>query len=215
LAVAGARCLVEAVMQRDLYQVPGVGPNASPAEIQEAYHRLARAYHPDVSGADTAAKFREVQEAYEILADADRRRDYHRQTESRGQPSRWTHSPGPRTSGAAEPVRPGRAGREENWARQGVESDLHLEFHMSPAEAARGGDVALELPVVERCPHCGGWGYRSVFLCRACGGTGHGVFSERFTLHVPPGLADGAVVRVDLHPLGILPDRLVIHVRVG
>ncbi len=63
---------------RDYYQILGVGRNASPQEIKRAYRQLARKYHPDVNPGDRQAeeRFKEINEAYEVLSDAERRRKY-------------------------------------------------------------------------------------------------------------------------------------------
>ena len=62
----------------DPYNVLGVNRSASEKEIKKAYRRLARRYHPDLnkSGKEAEIKFKEVQEAYEILSDTERRRNY-------------------------------------------------------------------------------------------------------------------------------------------
>ena len=62
---------------KDYYKTLGVERDASQADIKKAYRRLARKYHPDVSDApDAEARFKEVNEAYEVLGDADRRAQY-------------------------------------------------------------------------------------------------------------------------------------------
>jgi molecular chaperone DnaJ len=65
--------------KRDYYDVLGVPRAASPADIKSAYRRLARQHHPDMNQANPKAaeeKFKELSEAYEVLADADKRRQY-------------------------------------------------------------------------------------------------------------------------------------------
>jgi molecular chaperone DnaJ len=66
--------------KRDYYEVLGVGKDASLNEIKVAYRKLARKYHPDVNKEDPNAKekFIELQEAYEVLSDENKRRNYDR-----------------------------------------------------------------------------------------------------------------------------------------
>ena len=64
---------------RNYYQLLGVSPDASREEIQSAYRRLARCYHPDVNaGGDAAIRFNEVSDAYEVLHDPAQRARYDR-----------------------------------------------------------------------------------------------------------------------------------------
>lgn len=64
----------------DYYQVLGVGRNADQKEIKRAYRKLARQYHPDVNPGDAAAqeRFKQINEAYEVLSDPDKRAKYDR-----------------------------------------------------------------------------------------------------------------------------------------
>ena len=67
-----------AVKFRDYYDVLGVVKSASESEIKSAYRKLARKYHPDVNPGDKTAedKFKEVNEAYEVLSDPEKRKRY-------------------------------------------------------------------------------------------------------------------------------------------
>ena len=63
--------------KRDYYEVLGIEKSASKAEIKKSYRRLAKKYHPDVNkAADAEEKFKEVQEAYEVLSDDQKRSAY-------------------------------------------------------------------------------------------------------------------------------------------
>jgi molecular chaperone DnaJ len=189
-------------MEPDYYGILGVKETASPEEVQEAYRRLVKQYHPDRSGADTAGQFRAVQEAWETLGNPERRREYDR----RRRPQRSFAVGGPRWQ------------RTPGWDADpfaGADDALHLELRMTPAEAGWGGDVAVELPAWVRCWPCVGRGRLGHGLCPACRGRGRDLQPERFTLHVPAGLRNGAVVHVPLQDQDLVYAALVIHVRVG
>ncbi len=67
-----------AVDYKDYYTILGVDKHASQKEIQKAYRKLARTYHPDVNPGDKAAeeKFKEINEANEVLSDPEKRKKY-------------------------------------------------------------------------------------------------------------------------------------------
>jgi len=67
-------------VKRDYYEVLGISKGASEADVKKAYRKLARKLHPDVNPGDTTAqkKFQEVQEAYEVLQDPEKRQAYDR-----------------------------------------------------------------------------------------------------------------------------------------
>ncbi|MGL4831432.1 MAG: DnaJ domain-containing protein, partial [Propionibacteriaceae bacterium] len=65
-------------MDKDFYAVLGVSKNASETEIKKAFHKLARANHPDAHPGDAAAerRFKEVTEAHSVLSDSKQRQEY-------------------------------------------------------------------------------------------------------------------------------------------
>ena len=77
-------------MAKDLYQILGVGKNASEAEIKSAYRKLARKYHPDLNKDDKSAaeKFKEISNAYDIIGNAEKRQKYdNNEIDSDGKPT--------------------------------------------------------------------------------------------------------------------------------
>lgn len=68
--------------ERDPYKMLGLSHSAGQREIRAAYRSLAKKYHPDAGEGSSAERFRDVQDAYEILSNAERRRDYDRNSAS-------------------------------------------------------------------------------------------------------------------------------------
>ena len=87
------------IQQKDYYLILQVQPSAEPEVIQAAYRRLARKHHPDIENSD-ATQMQELNEAYEVLSNPDRRADYDRWYRLR----RWSSAPPPAWS--PTPTRP-------------------------------------------------------------------------------------------------------------
>src|SRR5215217_9535658 len=79
-------------VSKDLYKLLGLSRNASEEEIRKAHRKLVRKYHPDTNPEDLQAeeRFKEIQQAYEVLSDEKKRREYDEglRTSSRGSPGR-------------------------------------------------------------------------------------------------------------------------------
>ncbi|MCC7008394.1 MAG: J domain-containing protein [Acidobacteria bacterium] len=172
----------------DLYGVLGVARTASAAEVERAYRRLARRYHPGVNPGDrvSAEMYRQIQHAYDVLGDAGRRREYDGGGRLAPEPApaaATVRLEGFDFTAVAEGSRAATfselfADVFQDAAREAVApsrgADLELPLRVSFEEAARGGAVPLSVTRQERCAACAGHGQvrRPPAPCRECGGTG-------------------------------------------
>jgi DnaJ-class molecular chaperone len=144
---------------KDYYGILGVSRNASTAAIKRAYRRLAKQLHPEMGGEPAMGEaFRDVQAAYETLADAEQRRRYDEtlgRLEDRFSPLSWSFVRSPAAGDLRRPVRPG---------------SLSGEILLTPTEAEAGGVLPLDVPIYTSCPSCAmswplrqpGWRFRTV-----------------------------------------------------
>jgi len=164
-------------MAKDYYQLLGVHRNATDAELKRAYRRLALEYHPDKNPGNKSAeeKFKEVNEAYEVLSDAQKRAYYDQYgvapgTQAAGQG--FTGDMGDIFGNIFEEFFGG-GGRGRTRATVG--DDLRYNLKIGFDEAAFGITTKIRIPRWERCPECEGTGARSkesITVCTACRGTG-------------------------------------------
>ena len=164
--------------KRDYYEVLGVGRSATQEEIKKAYRRLARQYHPDVSNAsDAEARFKEINEAYEVLSDSEKRVTY----------DRFGHA-GPGLGGFGfdfgfrDPFEIfeevfGQGFGFRTSTRRGPRrgADLRYDLHLTFEEAVFGQEKEIEVTRHEVCPECEGSGAEpgtSPVRCSECNGTG-------------------------------------------
>jgi molecular chaperone DnaJ len=158
----------------DYYEILGVEKSATDAEIKKAYRRLAQRWHPDVNKDDEAAlKFKEINEAYQVLSDPERRQRYDLfgTVGSEGAPGGF---PGGFADifdaffGAAAAG----AGRR---GRPAAGSDLRYDLRISFEEAILGAEKEIEYPVLARCETCSGSGAKpgtQPITCPQCNGRG-------------------------------------------
>jgi molecular chaperone DnaJ len=169
---------------RDFYEVLGIRRDASSEEIKRAFRRLAREHHPDVNKDDPEAeRFKEINEAYQVLSDPERRAQYDQFGAVRpGGPGRAGEGFGPfedifdmffgRRPGA------GTAARDE--AEPGA--DLRADLDLTLEEAASGLDKTIDVTRLDTCPSCFGTGAErgsAPETCQTCGGAGEVRYSQR------------------------------------
>ncbi len=167
-------------MKRDYYEVLGVDRTATADEIRQAYRRLARQHHPDVTGDEpgSEARFKEINEAYEVLRDPQKRAVY----------DRYGHAglEGQAVGPAGYPFADlgdifdqifGFGTRPRSRSRPVVErgQDRRIRLRLELAEAAFGVTRTIEVARLERCESCGGTGAEpgtGSVVCRMCQGQG-------------------------------------------
>ena len=180
--------------KKDYYEVLGVSKNASQDEIKSAFRKLAKKYHHDVSKEpDAEAKFKEVQEAYAVLSDEDKRRQYdqfgHAAFQNGGGAGGAGGFGGFDFSGfdygdIFDNIFGGfgggfSSGRSSSRARRG--SDSLMRMKLTFEEAVFGCKKDIDLDVVEECSECDGKGGFGEETCDKCHGSGT-ITTEQHTI---------------------------------
>jgi molecular chaperone DnaJ len=183
-------------MPESLYDTLGVKKGASADEIKKAYRKLARQYHPDTNQGDKAAeeKFKQVQTAYDVLSDDEKRKAYDRygSTNGRGAPGpggpnvdfgdfEWSGDLGDILGGIFGNV--GGAGRGAGRGRPRSQpvrgADVETEVRLSFEDSLRGAEAKVPVELTVACSQCGGTGAEpgtAPVICPEC--NGRGVISE-------------------------------------
>jgi curved DNA-binding protein len=209
-----------AVKFQDYYEVLGVSRDAKDKDIKAAYRKLARKHHPDLHAEDEKSaaeeKFKQINEAYEVLSDSEKRAKYDRlgQNWQAGEEFRpppdmgGTHfySGSGGDSGFSDffesifggsrsgydPFGGGRTYRRQPQRGADAEAELVLTLE----EAYRGGDKTIGLSTQELCEHCAGTGISGSHFCPDCAGTGQKAGQRTLTVKIPSGTRDGAKIRL-------------------
>ena len=213
---------------KDYYQTLGVPRTASSDEIRKAFRTLARQYHPDVAKDKNKKaaeeKFKTINEAYEVLSDAEKRKKYDELGADWKEGAHFRPQPGGptyRTYG----TRPGPADPGEGFEFGGTGfSDFFEQFFgggrgaarsggFEETEVGRGHDIeavimvtleeamngsvrAISLRRNALCPECHGAGTKGRTLCPNCRGAGQVSITQTHKVKIPAGVRDGQRLRV-------------------
>ena len=179
--------------KRDYYEVMGVPKNASEDEIKKAYRKLAKQYHPDLNPGNKEAeeKFKEVNEAYEVLSDKEKRARYD-QFGHAGVDPNFGGGPGGGDPFGGVDIGDifgsffgggfGGARRQANPNAPRRGSDAEAVLTISFEEAAKGCKKQVSYAVVDSCESCHGTGAEpgtQSRTCPQCNGTGQVRISQR------------------------------------
>jgi molecular chaperone DnaJ len=171
--------------ERNLYSTLGVERNATDAEIKRAFRRLAQQWHPDVNqDASADGRFKEINEAYQVLSDPQRRQAYD-MFGTIGEAGDGAGFSG--GFGNFGDIFDAFFGGTQAGARRGhplAGSDLRYDLRITLEEAVRGVDKEIEFSILGRCETCSGSGAKpgtAPTVCDQCGGRGE-IRSTRRTM---------------------------------
>jgi len=202
---------------KDYYQILGVSRNASEKEIKQAYRRLARKHHPDLNPGDKSAeaKFKEINAAYEVLSNPEKRKKYDQFGEqweyaeqfakSGGQERvRWDFGKGSTTfeygdlSGFGDIFSSlfGDSGKGSRMRGPRRGQDIESTIEVSLEEAYHGSKRVIQLQTEEPCTACGGTGRVGNRVCTMCNGAGGKIIPKRLEVKIPAGVRDGSRIRI-------------------
>ena len=185
-------------LEKDYYKTLGVAKGASADEIKKSYRKLARQYHPDANKGDSKSeeRFKEISEAYNVLSDEKRRKEYDEARSmfgggglrmprgGQGGQGGYSFDLGDLFGGGGSSTTGGRlgdllggvfGGRGGTQARPRRGADLESETSLSFADSLDGTTVSLRLPSEGPCPTCRGTGAKAGTVpkvCPTCEGTG-------------------------------------------
>jgi molecular chaperone DnaJ len=221
---------------KNYYLTLGISRNESAQTIRQAFREQVKRYHPERVGTARAQVFDEVVEAYHMLSNSERRREYDRNL-----------SPADITAAGELPMAPkagesaglpqvspalrarsiliaslfdaalARVSRNLTQARaDGGKSaeGLDVQVVLSAAEALKGGIVQLTVPSCSPCHQCSGTGGEGLFPCDLCDGEGLRQETENLRVRVPENVGDGTHIKVPLRGLGPHNFYLCVRIRV-
>lgn len=203
-----------AVAYKDYYEVLGVPKTAGEKEIKSAYRKLARKWHPDANPdnpKEAEEKFKELQEAYAVLSDPEKRQKYDvlgsdwesaaRQAEQQ-QRYRTQHEPSTfEFDGFSDFFDTffsniGRRTTTTSARSPHRGQDLDGAIEITLRDAYAGGTKSISIQLQDRCPVCAGTGLRQQQICPNCHGTGTVLNNKTLEVTIPKGVRDGQRIRL-------------------
>jgi molecular chaperone DnaJ len=206
---------------KSYYDILGVNRNATDKDIKQAYRRLARRYHPDVNPGDKSAeaKFKEINAAYEVLSDKEKRQKYDKYGDKwqyadqfeqaarqQGQYQQYATDDGTTyhfggdiggMDSLFDELFGGLRGRgASRRSRIAHGQDLETNVEVTLEEAFSGTSRMIDLQGEQPCAACQGTGEIQNVPCSVCRGAGVVANVNRLEVKIPPGVTTGSRVRI-------------------
>lgn len=213
-------------MDKDYYEILGVSESDTPENIKLAYRKLARKWHPDVAGNsnNVLRKFKEINEAYEVLSDKVKKEEYDRarrfynyakngaenvrQKDNTTNPN--TQEKQQNNSFSDEYFKNFTKNIDEWFYGKNKKKDdsqktsaapqrgenVYTEVEISVMEAITGVEKVINMLQTSPCPKCGGRKFVNGSLCMFCNGKGEKTQHKKFTVKIPAGIKNGAKIRL-------------------
>jgi len=181
--------------KRDYYEVLGVTKSASASEIKKAYYKLAKQYHPDVNPGDAEAekKFKEINEAYAILSDEEKKAKYDQYGHAAFENGGAGYGAGFEGFDFGDIFSSffgGFGGFGGGSSRQNAPTrgeDIYVRVTLTFEEAVHGCKRDISFNRIQKCADCGGSGAKAgtgVETCKKCGGSGQMRVQQRTPLGI-------------------------------
>mgnify|MGYP001821610754 FL=1 len=223
-------------MAKSYFAILGISPNATVDEIRSAYRRLAKEFHPD-HYTGSSRRFRDIQEAYAVLGNSRRRREYEKSIRKvlirtplkpTPYPEPLIPEEGPVDIGEVSPVRSFQSFTPSfdeifDWLwsnfsdltepKSARVQNLTLEVTLTVEQARRGGNARVMVPAQAVCPVCRGHGGIGFYECSRCAGEGAISGEMPVSVSFPPGLTEDHAVMIPLDRFGIPNTHLTVLFR--
>ena len=202
-------------MTKDYYKILDIPEFSTTEEIKNAYRKLARKWHPDVAGnsSDVIARFKEINEAYEILSDGIKKADYDRarrfynyssantQKETKSYNKNSTHPNFKETTQKEEKknsfwedIFKTHKSEEVKPPKKG--EDIYSDVEISVFEAVNGTTKVINMLQTQICPKCSGRKFVNGTICPSCKGKGETSVYKRFNVKIPAGIKNLSKIRL-------------------
>ncbi len=206
---------------KDLYKILNINFDASLDEIKLSYRKLVRIYHPDVAGENAdSSRFKEIQEAYEILSNEDERKKYdvlHGYFKEKLKKDYEKKQSNERKNKYDEYIKKAQANanKSESFSKSINEAldnlfhtqkkeikqpingkDITLDISISCLEAVNGTNRKVNILHTQPCPNCEGRLFINGSQCTMCKGNGQLSIQKKINVKIPKGVTQGSKVRV-------------------